>query len=198
MGSGSVVPRIIDLVSRGKWVVSFTPGQLNPRVPIGQEVGWAPEPVWRTWRGEKYSPYWESISAPSAIHPAASRYTDYVIPATKMEENGKINLKSNLWRENCITPIYKFCWHVTFLLYRISMPYLYEVHEFNACERGHVVPSVCLLACWIPSVDHALIIWNLHKRCSNWDRSGLYQVVEELCTFQGWQVGRKLRLVSSP
>jgi hypothetical protein len=31
-------------------VVSFTTRPLYPRVSIGQEAGWAPEPVWTTWR----------------------------------------------------------------------------------------------------------------------------------------------------
>jgi hypothetical protein len=32
------------------------PGEEAP-VPIGQEAGWAPEPVWRRWRREKSLPY---------------------------------------------------------------------------------------------------------------------------------------------
>jgi hypothetical protein len=32
-------------------VVSIKPHP--PAVPIGQEAGWAPEPVWTLWRGEK-------------------------------------------------------------------------------------------------------------------------------------------------
>jgi hypothetical protein len=41
----------LDLGARRVWVVSTTPRSLYPRenpVPIAQEVGWAPGPVW-TW-----------------------------------------------------------------------------------------------------------------------------------------------------
>jgi hypothetical protein len=56
-------------------VVSFTPRPLYPRVksppvPIVWEAGWAPEPVWTTWRREHSSPYRDSTS-----RPVASRYT---------------------------------------------------------------------------------------------------------------------------
>jgi hypothetical protein len=39
-------------------VVSFTPQPLYPReknrpVPIGQDAGWVPEPVWTLWSGKK-------------------------------------------------------------------------------------------------------------------------------------------------
>jgi hypothetical protein len=43
----------------GEWSASrpgrFTPGK-EPPVLIGQEAGWAPGPVWMTWRGENLSP----------------------------------------------------------------------------------------------------------------------------------------------
>jgi hypothetical protein len=57
-GNGSVAPRILNLGARWKRVVSFTPRPLYPQgefpVSIGQEAGWASEPVWTQW------PYWES------------------------------------------------------------------------------------------------------------------------------------------
>jgi hypothetical protein len=56
-------------------------GQLHapaslPPVLIGEEVGWALQPVWTTWRGEKSCP---SNSNPSAMQPVASGYTNCTI-----------------------------------------------------------------------------------------------------------------------
>jgi hypothetical protein len=71
----------------GEWVVSFTPRPLYPRgktpppsVPLGQEAGWAPEPVWTTWRRQNYWPYRDSNSDPSVMKPVDSRCTDYATP----------------------------------------------------------------------------------------------------------------------
>jgi hypothetical protein len=33
-------------------VVALPPGKESP-VPIAEEAGWAPEPVWKLWRREK-------------------------------------------------------------------------------------------------------------------------------------------------
>jgi hypothetical protein len=55
-GSGCIDPHFLDLGTSWRWVVSFTPRPLShpgkepPPVPIGKEAGWAPEPVWATWR----------------------------------------------------------------------------------------------------------------------------------------------------
>jgi hypothetical protein len=76
----------------GKWMYRSTilhlgtSGQLHaldtlPPVPIGQEAGRAPKPVWTAWRGEKSSPYRDSNSDSSAVHPVASRCADFAIPA---------------------------------------------------------------------------------------------------------------------
>jgi hypothetical protein len=48
-------------------------------VPIGWEAGWAPEPVWMTWRSEKSWPYRDSNSDPLVLQPVPSYYTDYAI-----------------------------------------------------------------------------------------------------------------------
>jgi hypothetical protein len=67
---------------RGKWSPSHTDlfafGEIAP-VPIGQETGWAPEPVWTTWRREKSRPYRDPNSDSSAVQPVVSRYTDCAI-----------------------------------------------------------------------------------------------------------------------
>jgi hypothetical protein len=44
---------LTSALAGGEWSAScpgrFTPGKDSP-VPSGQEAGWAPEPVWKTWR----------------------------------------------------------------------------------------------------------------------------------------------------
>jgi hypothetical protein len=47
---------------------------------IREETMWAPEPIWKTWIGEKSGSYRDSNSEPSAVQPVASRYTDCAIP----------------------------------------------------------------------------------------------------------------------
>jgi hypothetical protein len=53
---------------------AFTPGK--DLVPIVQEAGWAPEPVWIG--AENLAP---PGFDPRTFQPVASRYTDYAIPA---------------------------------------------------------------------------------------------------------------------
>jgi hypothetical protein len=65
---------------------ALSPGK-EPPVPIGQEAGWAPEPVWTTWIGEKSFPYRDSNSDPSIVQPVASRCTDCAIPAPRLWTN---------------------------------------------------------------------------------------------------------------
>jgi hypothetical protein len=61
-------------------LAALSPGK-QPLVPIVQEAGWAPEPVWTTWRSENSWPYLDSNSDPPVIQPIASCYTDCAIPA---------------------------------------------------------------------------------------------------------------------
>ena len=54
---------------------AFTPGK--DLVPIVQEAGWAPGPVWKG--AENLAPHQDSIPGPSS--PYRSRYTDYALLA---------------------------------------------------------------------------------------------------------------------
>ena len=59
------------------WVAKVTPRPLYPRekdpVPIVEEAGWAPGPVW-TGVENLHPPGFD----PRTVQPVASRYTDYV------------------------------------------------------------------------------------------------------------------------
>jgi hypothetical protein len=67
-------------------VLLYVPAALplgkEPTLPIWEQTGWAPEPVWTTWRGEFYR---DSNSDSSAVHPVDSHYTDGAIPARKVK-----------------------------------------------------------------------------------------------------------------
>jgi hypothetical protein len=67
--SRGVAPHILNLVTRRKWVVSFTPRPLYSRgrtpVLILKEAGCAPESVWTRWRRE-------NSQSPPVIEPRSS------------------------------------------------------------------------------------------------------------------------------
>jgi hypothetical protein len=57
--SGGIAPRILDLGTRCRWVVSFTPRPLypqgkNPWCILDRRLGGAPETVWTRWWREKF------------------------------------------------------------------------------------------------------------------------------------------------
>jgi hypothetical protein len=62
----------------GEWSVSgpyALPPEKEPPVPIGQEVGWTPEPVWTTWRSNNSWPYRDSNTNLSVVQPVTSHTT---------------------------------------------------------------------------------------------------------------------------
>jgi hypothetical protein len=75
-----------------EWSVSrparFTPEE-DLLVPIVQEVGWTPEPVWTTRRSENSLHYWDSNSDLSVIQPVASPNTDRANPCSQKKKKKK-------------------------------------------------------------------------------------------------------------
>ena len=100
----------LDHGSRRGWGASVTPRPLfNPRkdpVPIIQEAGWAPEPVWTG--AENLAPIGIRFRT---VQPVASRYTDYATPPTsggvdnsKFREYSKIvRIAVAQWLRRCAT-----------------------------------------------------------------------------------------------
>jgi hypothetical protein len=87
------------------------PPRKEPLVAIGQEVKWALEPVWMTWRRENSWPYRDLNSDPSFIQPVASRYADYAVkliefrfqPITKsLRKLDSPNLNERRGRWSCL------------------------------------------------------------------------------------------------
>jgi hypothetical protein len=85
MGEWWYSATILDLGTRWRWVVRFTPPTALPPgklslVPIGYWNGWAPEPVWTLWRREQSCPCREWNPGPSLYrlcHPDTS-YLIYI------------------------------------------------------------------------------------------------------------------------
>jgi hypothetical protein len=82
-------PHIRNRVIRWRWVVSFTHWPLYSRrkeasILLGQDIGWAPEPVRALWRGEK------------ALVPARSRtpipQSSSPLPSESTEDNYRLYL----------------------------------------------------------------------------------------------------------
>jgi hypothetical protein len=95
---------ILDLGTSWRWVLSFTSRRLYPRikslpVPIGQETGRTPEPVWTSLRWEKCFPCRDSNSDPSAVQPITSRYYNCDIPAPRMRGWLMNNESERIWKE---------------------------------------------------------------------------------------------------
>jgi hypothetical protein len=95
---------IHDVGTRWAWVVSIrprpriSPGKGSP-VPIGQETGWAPEPVWTQRLEEKsFRLSRESNLDRLVVQPLARHYTDWANQLTFMynvREN--YNTEEGIW-----------------------------------------------------------------------------------------------------
>jgi hypothetical protein len=81
---GGIALLILNLGTKWGWVVSittrprFTPGK-GPPVPIEQEAGWAPEPVWMQRLEEKSSA--SVADQTSVVQSVVRHYTDWATPA---------------------------------------------------------------------------------------------------------------------
>ena len=82
-GSRSIALPFLDHGIRGWWVVSVTPRPLftpgEESVPIVQDAGWAPGPVWTGAEKSRPPPGFD----PRTVQPVASPYTDYATRHTQ-------------------------------------------------------------------------------------------------------------------
>jgi hypothetical protein len=114
-GRGSIAPSYSRPNSRWGWVVSvttwprFSPGERTP-VPIVQEAGWAPEPVWTQATGKIICLCLRSNLDPPVVQPVARHYTDWatrltlrliqrrIIPYTDILKAVNVLRCSGFWR----------------------------------------------------------------------------------------------------
>jgi len=78
---GGIAPRILNLGTGKKSVGSlrtqplYTWGEKHP-LPVEQEDGWSPEPVWTRWRRKKFPPLLLPGIESRWSSPQSSPYTD--------------------------------------------------------------------------------------------------------------------------
>jgi hypothetical protein len=111
-------------------LVALPPGK-EPLVPIGYGAGWAPEPVWTTWRWKNSWTYQDWNSDPSAFQPVASSYIDCfsddikflhaqkhemlfrtsIIPVWKQKLYSYItSFKSEIFARKIVITLFMYCW----------------------------------------------------------------------------------------
>jgi hypothetical protein len=107
LGSECTAPRILQLGTRWKWVVSFTPRPLylpgkEPLASIGWEAGWAPEAVWTRWWREIFSaptgtrtPDHPSRN-PALYHWAIPTPASYTVGFVKVPMAARVRERNNL------------------------------------------------------------------------------------------------------
>jgi hypothetical protein len=90
-GNGCTDPRVCDLGTGWRWVISLTPRSLYPpvkslRYPL--ETGWAPGPVLRIWKSENPWSYRDSNSDHSVVKTVDRGYTDYATTPLLIKKHG--------------------------------------------------------------------------------------------------------------
>jgi hypothetical protein len=103
--SGDIAPRIIDLGTRWRWVVSFTPWPLYPQgksppYPLDRRLS---GPQSRSGHGAEVKnsqPHRDSNSNHSTVQPVVSRYTDWAIHlkiTSLLTQLSRIALSGQYW-----------------------------------------------------------------------------------------------------
>jgi hypothetical protein len=101
---------------------AFTPGK-DP-VPIVQEAGWAPGPVWI--RAENLTPSGFDLRT---FEPVASRYTDYAIPGP-----------TNVHRSSCKVPVILLIFYFNLNFLEILEKYTKMKFRKNRSSGSRVFP----------------------------------------------------------
>jgi hypothetical protein len=107
-GNGCINPRILELCTSWRWVVSFTsrsqyPRRKSPRYPLDRRLDGHQNRSGRRGKEKNLWHYRDSNSDPSVIQPVASRYTHCSIPA---RPNQKVPWVKRPKRETYYTSLY--------------------------------------------------------------------------------------------
>jgi hypothetical protein len=101
LGSGGIALHVLDIGTWWRWVVSsmarpIYPQGKSPLYPLDRRLGWAPEPVWAGWWGEKIP---ASIETRIPNHPARRPLLyHWAIPASwNITWRYIINIPKNSW-----------------------------------------------------------------------------------------------------
>jgi hypothetical protein len=107
---------ILDISTSWRWVVSYMPLPRYPRKKRPCNIGWAPEPVWTTWREVNFCPFRDSNSDFLTVQPAARRF---VVLYRWKSSCGEVDSYCIQWRVNywftqprirCLTRKHVFCY----------------------------------------------------------------------------------------
>jgi hypothetical protein len=166
-GSECIDPHFIDVGTSWRWLVSFTPLPIYPRIkstryPLDRGLG---GPQYRSGRRGENNNSWhyrDSNSDPSVVQPVASRYTDYAIPAPNCNVEGTlnkdaVNLDAVVDKLAAVCCIWAQACRVWFLLGKVVQRILFRswqctrrvtssaTHRTSFRARG-VLPSLSLYA----------------------------------------------------
>jgi hypothetical protein len=165
-GSRGIAPLILNLGTRWRWVVCFTPLPLYPRqrslVPIKQKAGWALEPVWTFWWREK-SLFPTAIRTPN--WPARS---PFAIPTMLLRLRSMDKIRQcwalGMW------------WKSVWLLLLLLFYYYYNYCNSSDDTDLHDI-SVCVVR-WEFGINNRL--WYSCVQCSRW-------TFQNILIFVPWQ-----------